>query len=142
MKALAELTIVALIGTFTIVAGILIPPSVIKTTIAKEQVLAYKFETAQHGLLSLLSSTQDGRSVYELFGTKILLGDSISISTTVFDTTIRLAYCILVNPQVVGAERDVLKDVPSCEVDAIFNTLVVVPYNKKSLVEVIGMGVK
>lgn len=143
MKSIAEISIVALIGTFTIVAGIVIPPSVIKTTVDRETVLAYKFENAQHGLLSLVSSTQDGKSVYELLGTKILVSSiDVTKAKNNLDNTISTDYCILVSPEVVGVKtKDPLSD-KICEIEAAFNTIIVVPYNKDSLVKVIGMGVK
>lgn len=146
MKSVAELAIVALIGTFTLIAGIVIPPSVIKTTIDKEIILAYKFEKAQHGLLSLLSSSQNGKPVYELMSTKMLLEDSIDLTKTenTFAKVINASYCILVNPEIKGV-KETPEDILSakiCEVDAVFNTIIVVPYNKDSLVEVIGIGVK
>ena len=146
MKSVAEIAIVALIGTFTLIAGIIIPPAIIKTTVDKETILAYKFEKAQYGLLSLLSSTQDGKSVYELMGEKILLKDSVDItrSQNNFEKMVGTNYCILINPEVkgvVGTQEDIL-DAKICEVDAIFNTVIVKPYNKDSLVDVIGIGVK
>ena len=141
MKSVAEIAIVGLIGTFTIVAGILIPPSFIKSTIGKELLLTYNFETAQNGLLTFLSSMQDGKSTYELIGTKIILKNSADINKVrgVFDKIV-IDNCILVNP-----EDKVAKDAFTgnvCEVNAQFNTIIVVPYNKNSLVEVIGIGVK
>lgn len=146
MKSVAEIAIVALIGTFTLIAGIIIPPSVITTTVDKETILAYKFEKAQHGLLSLLSSTQDGKSVYELMGEKILLEDSVDItkSQNNFEKLVGTNYCILINPEVkgvVGTQENIL-DAKICEVDTIFNTIIVKPYNKDSLVDVIGIGIK
>ena len=124
-------------------AGIVLPPSVIKTTVDRETVLAYKFENAQHGLLSLVSSTQDGKSVYELLGTKILVNSiDVEKAKNNLDKSISTNYCILVSPEVVGVNpSDALNDKP-CEVEAVFNTIIVVPYNKDSLVKVIGMGVK
>lgn len=141
MKSIAEIAIVGLIGTFTIVAGIIIPPSVIKSTIGKELVLTYDFETAQNGLLTFLSSTQDGKPTYELVGSKIILRNAVDINKArgVFDKIV-IDNCILVNP-----EDKVTKDVFTgkvCEVNAQFNTIIVVPYNKNSLVEIIGIGVK
>ncbi len=143
MKSVAELAIVALIGTVTIMAGIIIPPAVIKTTVGKEILLAYKFENAQHGLLSLLSSTQDGKQVYELIGMKIILGDSIDMTkvTSAFDKTINSNYCILVDPKSAGVQKDALTS-SVCQADAIFNTVIAMPYNKDSLVKVVGIGVK
>ena len=145
MKAVAEIAIVGLIGTFTIIAGIIIPPAVIKTTIGKELLLTYNFEKAQHGLLSLVSSTQDGKSVYELMGTKMLIKDTdISKSVGTFNKIIGTSYCIVADPEVKGIEGtpEAISNSKICEVSAAFTTIMVVPYNKDSLVKVIGMGVK
>lgn len=142
MKSIAELAIVALMGTVAIMAGIIIPPYVIKTTIDKETLLAYKFEQTQHSLLSFLSSTQDGKSVYELFGTKVIVESTdITKAKNNFDKVISTNYCILIDPKLVGVEKDIVSD-KTCQVEAVFNTVMVVPYNKDSLVKVIGIGVK
>lgn len=146
MKGVAEIAIVGLIGTFTIVAGIIIPPSIIKTTVGRELVIAYNFEKAQHELLSLVSSTQDGRPVYELIGLKIILKDTVDINKAqnIFTKAIKTSYCIVVNPQikgVQGTQEEILKS-GVCEIEGVFNTVIVLPYNKEALVKVIGIGVK
>ena len=146
MKAVAEIAIVGLIGTFTIIAGIIIPPSVIKTTIGKELLLTYSFEKAQHGLLSFLSSTQDGKPVYEMVGTNLVIKDSADISKAQnnLNKVMGTSYCIVLNPEVKEAKgtQDAISNAQICEITASFNTIIVVPYNKDSLVRVIGMGVK
>lgn len=145
MKSVAEIAIIGLIGTFTIVAGIIIPPSVIKSTIGKEILLTYNFEKAQYGLITFLSSTQDDKIVYELVGTKILLKDvDISEAQNTFNKVIATNYCIVVDPEIrgmQGAQGDI-SNTNICEVNAAFNTIMVVPYNNEALVKVIGMGVE
>ena len=71
MKGIAEIPIVGLIGTITIIAGILIPPAIVKTTIDKELAQTVKWEDAQHLLITLFSLNKDG-SVYQILGEKIV----------------------------------------------------------------------
>lgn len=144
MKSVAEIAIIGLIGTVSIIVGIVIPPTVMKSTVGKELLLSYNFEKAQHGLLSLLSSTQNNKPVYELISTKILIKNSDYLSTemqNIFAKAIGTSYCILVDPDEQMIQKDAFTG-KVCEADAIFNTIIVVPYNKDSLVKVIGFGVK
>lgn len=144
MKSVAEIAIIGIIGTVSIIAGIVIIPAVMKSTVGKELLLSYNFEKAQHGLLSLLSSTQNSKPVYELISTKIIIKNSDYLSTEmqdIFGKAIGTNYCILVDPDKQGAQKDAFTG-KVCEVDTIFNTIIVVPYNKDALVKVIGFGVK
>lgn len=147
MKSVAEIAIIGLIGTFSIIAGIVIPPTVMKSTVGKELLLSYNFEKAQHGLLSLLSSTQNNKPVYELISTKMLIKNSDYLNTemqnifAIFDRAIGTSYCILIDPDEQRIQKDAFTG-KVCEADAIFNTIIVVPYNKDALVKVLGFGVK
>ncbi|MEK6909816.1 MAG: hypothetical protein AABW61_01935 [Candidatus Aenigmatarchaeota archaeon] len=144
MKSVAEIAIIGLIGTVSIIAGIVIPPAVMKSTVGKELLLSYNFEKAQHGLLSLLSSTQNDKPVYELISTKIIIKNSDYLSSemqNIFAKAIGANYCILVDSDEQRAQKDAFTG-KVCEVDTTFNTIIVVPYNKDSLVKVIGFGVK
>lgn len=72
MKAIAQIPLIGLIGTFTIIVGIIAPPAIIKTAIDKELLITYGFEKEQHGLLILFYSSQADKSAYELLGEKAL----------------------------------------------------------------------
>lgn len=144
MKSVAEIAIIGLIGTVSIIAGIVITPTVMKSTVGNELLLSYNFEKAQHGLLSLLSTTQNNKPVYELISTKIIIKNSDYLSSemqNIFGNAIGTNYCILVDPDEQVAQKDAFTG-KVCEVDTIFNTIIVVPYNKDALIKVIGFGVR
>ncbi len=155
MKAVAEIAIVGLIGTFAIIAGILIPPSVIKSTVGKEAILTYRFEKIQHALLTLFSSYENEKSVYETIGTNILLKKPTNTLKPQFDGLVGENYCIsiiregtqlptgsvIAPPPREFLSGEILRS--TCPADGVqFNTILVLPYNKNSLVEVIGIGVE
>ncbi|MBI1978664.1 MAG: hypothetical protein HYS62_01220 [Candidatus Aenigmarchaeota archaeon] len=79
MKSIAQLPLVGLIGTFTIIVGIIVPPAIIKTTVDKELLITYGFEKEQHGLLVLLS-VKNGKSVYEILSIEALLNEPEGLS--------------------------------------------------------------
>lgn len=66
-----EIPIIGLIGTIAIIGGILIPPSIIEMTIDKELAFTYEYEKIQLTLLTLLSSTHEGKPVYEIIANNI-----------------------------------------------------------------------
>lgn len=162
MKAITEITLIAPIITFTIVLAVLLPPVIIKTTIDREVVFTYKFEKAQHTLLSLLSATESGRSNYEILGSHLLKIDlsKIPISFETFKNKIEKLvgkdYClaklkgepaiITTYAAVAPTPSPIVSEVilgKSCTgMDAKFNTILVLPYNKNSLVEIIRIGLK
>lgn len=156
MKSVAEIVIVGLIGTFTIVAGTIIPPSVIKLAVVEELVQTYNFEKAQHALLTLFSVNEGDRSVYEIIGTSTLLKKPTNAVKPQFDSLFRENenYCIalirknilltgyaVTSPTTEVSQERILRG--ACPLSGTqFNTIIVVPYNKKSLVEIIGIGIK
>ncbi|MBI2084096.1 MAG: cellulase family glycosylhydrolase [Candidatus Aenigmarchaeota archaeon] len=73
MKSLAELPLIGLIGTMTIMAGLIVPPTVVKMTADRELVYTYESEKTQHALLALLSSESADKTTYETIGTNYIL---------------------------------------------------------------------
>jgi hypothetical protein len=65
---ITEILIIGVISTVTIIGGILIPPAIIKVSVDKETAFTYQYERLQYTLLAVLSSTHDGRTVYEIIG--------------------------------------------------------------------------
>jgi len=80
MKSIAQFLLVGLIGTSTIIIGVLIPPLIVQTTVDKELLFTYGYEKAEHSLLSLLSLVEDGKSVYEVLGMRALLNNPEGLS--------------------------------------------------------------
>lgn len=76
MKSVA-LPFIMMIGTFTIVAGTLIPVAIVKTTIDKELLVTYGYEKVQHALLTLFYSSHAGKSVYQILSEKAFV-DSLN----------------------------------------------------------------
>ncbi len=169
MKGMAEIPLVGLIGTITIIAGILIPPTVVTTTIDNELVLTYKWEKAQGMLLTLFSLEESGDSAYQRLGEKLLFdsmfecklekdcpedfvcsgGKCILPTEDLKDKIDKIAgekYCITAGivdegNQADEANNEILKD--SCNKrNTNFVTLIVLPYNKENLVKNVAIGVE
>ncbi len=77
MKSMAELPLIGLIGTMTIMASIIIPPTIVKTALDQELGYTYDYEKSQNALLSLLYSKEGGVSNYEQLGTSYVLNQPI-----------------------------------------------------------------
>ena len=186
MRAIAQIPLIGLIGTFTIIAGIVVPPSIIKITIAKESVFTYAYEKGQHALLTLFYSSQGDKSTYAILSEKALfqsfecdptkgvdsnpscpneykcdkaLKICINIAVTKplktrLDEVIgKDKYCITTEnpkpPQIIsGRKEQITSPEPSdeilrtiCPISSIrFNTAIVLPYNKDSLIKIIRIG--
>ena len=172
MKALVEIPLVGMIGTITIILSIVIPPTVVKTTIDKELYLTYKLDKAQNSLLTLFSLIHDGKNTYETLGEKAFFG-SMGCETdldcpagyyckdhlfcqgptteplkVLTDTFAGPDYCISVEEPNQGQVATI--DESNSEVlkrscqerDINFKVSIVVPYNKISLIKNVTIGVK
>ena len=151
MKGIAELAIMALIGTVTIMASIVLPPAIIRSTIDKETFFTYDFEKSQNALIALFSLEKNGKTFYEQAGTSLVLNKPVtSPLKSDFDKLVGTTYCIseiksspLPTGAIIGIppSSKIISDV--CQnFDVEFNTIISVPYNKVSLVKVIGIGSK
>jgi len=179
MKGIAQIPLIALIGTVALAVGILMPPAIIKTTIDKELLFTYGYEKAQHILLTLFYLSQDGKNGYEILSERALfenltcttnadcsLGYACNTLIGKCDATtstkplkLRLdkaageGYCIrtdkiipkiltgqLEKPFGIQPSDEVLKRI--CASNIIqFSTVIVLPYNKESLIKLIRVGV-
>lgn len=66
--------------TISLMVGLLAPTALIRTTIEKELLLTYRYEQAQHALLTLLSLNTGEKNVYQILSTKALLNEAEGLS--------------------------------------------------------------
>lgn len=152
MKAIAELAFIGLIGTTTIMLGIITPPLIIKSTLHQQTDFTLQFEKIEHTLISFLSSGMGGTDVYELLG-RMFLRESISQTPAMklkLDYLLGTGYCLTVG-EIGGLPTGRLVMPPGiieslgskCEsIDTVFTTAFVLPYNKGELVKLLRIGVE
>ena len=157
MKGVANLILTGLIGTVTIVYSILIPPTIIKSTIDKETIFTYKFENLQSALLSVFSAEKGNEILYESLGLgiinkdekaldnvdkkiKILLDDDYCLATFENSPSPITSYAITVPASPLTANKILGKDCANFDVK--FNTFFVLPYNHEDLVKIVRIGVR
>lgn len=155
MKALAEIALIGFIGTFTIMLGIIVPPSIIKTTIHEQADFTYNFEKVQHALLSLFSSTIDGQDTYELIGINFLIERKDSnVLEEKLDELLDTDYCLsmikqttpttgyVIAPPITPGPVVQFLGTKCFATDVNFNTIFVQPYNKEALVKIMRIGIE
>ncbi len=167
MKSLS-LPFIGIIGTLTILAGIVLPPAIIKTTIDKETVFTYLYEKAQQSFLTLLYLDHNGKSSYSILSEDAFFNyqecNSQSDCPTGFtcDATSKKCtdarqetkaikqqfekldgkYCITIE----GPEKIFSKDSEniiknSCNPKGVnFKTILVLPYNKEAITKLVRVS--
>ncbi|MBU5537457.1 MAG: hypothetical protein QW818_01445 [Candidatus Aenigmatarchaeota archaeon] len=157
MKSIAELPLVGFVGTLTIMLSLVVPPSVIKTTIDKETAFTYDFQNLQYVLLSILSND----AFYEDIGKNFTIrtqSTPLDNIEAILRNHIYGQYCLAiiresgfhtgyfvftgrpVTPPSFDTRRILLGDCNSLEVGT--NALIVLPYREGNLVEIIKVGKK
>lgn len=129
-QALPEIPLIGLIGTITIIVGILIPTSVIKTTIDKELNSTYEYERMQYALLTLMSSTHEGKPVYELLADNINKPQNLKFLNNDLEKLIGFK-CYSLQVGVNDKFTTVIESNPSnpCKKLFTFTTVITQPYN-------------
>ncbi len=206
-QALPEIPLMGLIAVATIMAGIVIPTSIVKITIDKDLAFTHKYEKSQQILLTLLSSTHGEENIYEMLSHKAFfeayacrtdesieggpnpacpvgytcipygnrpVGICSGLSTDSINTKLAISfnfdnrnpnlqnpgYCIssrditaqqslkqpisarLTSKGVEDASTQVVKRQSGCAItDSVFDTIIVVPYNKDSLIKLLRVAV-
>lgn len=147
MKGVAEIPLIGIIGTFTIVLSVLAPPLIIQSAMYRDLDRTYNFQTEQNGLLALTTSTTGKQSTYESIGLNYISGtpQDPSIKNNL-DKVLGKNYCLSLIPDG-SAESTALISSTNLKIcppyDTQFNTVFVLPYNKdKPLVQVLGVGAK
>lgn len=137
---------IGLIGTMTIMAGLVIPPAVVKMTADNELAYTYEFEKMQSSLLALLSAEDRGKTVYETIGTDYVLGNPTrgDVKTQFEQLVVKDYFVAIISehaaPTSTAPPGGILTDQPT-EARIIFNTVFVLPYNEESLVKILGIGI-
>ena len=137
-----EIPFLGLIGTVAIIAGILIPPTIIETTLDKELAFTYEYEKIQYTLLTLLSSTHDGKLVYEIIANNINSPENLEFLEEDLNKIIE-SKCYSIE---VGDENEFtpLIENKNCVKKYIFTTTIVLPYNPDANLRIkllrIGVG--
>jgi len=80
MKGQLTLPIISIIITFLITVGILLPIKFLTTPIVNIVKYEENYDNAQMILISLLSSTKDGKAVQQIIGEHLILGEPKDLS--------------------------------------------------------------
>lgn len=151
MKAVAELPVIGIIGTFTIVLAVVMPSLVIQSSLYKDIDYTYDFQTQQNSLMALTSSTLDRQNqkqdAYESIGLNYVNNNpQDSRLKASLETTVGNDYCVSIRPDGSPESTVLISPTPrnACPpYDTQFNTIFVLPYNKdKPLVQVLQLGAK
>lgn len=127
-QSIPEIPLLGIIGTIAIVAGILIPPTIIKTTLDKELVLTYEYEKTQLDLLALLSSTHEGIPVYEVIANSINTPDNLEFLKERLNTIIE-SKCYSLQVGNIESDFKTLLENGVCSKKYTFTTTIVLPYD-------------
>ncbi len=138
MKGIAALTIalIGLIFTITVVGMVLLIPFSLKVHLVKTVDLQYKFDNSQLALLSLLSSTQNGKKISQIIGEHIVLGEPKNLNFL----NDKLERIVLSECYKLSTKSGILVESPFCDPDEYSTrTMIVLPYNQEKLVEEIEL---
>jgi len=140
MKGDISLPFVALIVTFAIALGILIPTKFMSVPTTRTVKYEQDHDNAQMALLSFLHSTKDGKSIQQLIGEHLVLGEpnEDEITLIIQDKLDKLVeskcYKLMV--------RDLKIESPRCSPkDYEKETEIPLPYNSNKLLEKITLVV-
>lgn len=148
MKGLAELPLIGIIGTLTIVIGVVAPPLIIQSSMYKNLDYTYNFENGQNTLLSLMSSATNKVDNYQGIGLNYVNNNPQDPSLkNNLDKILGSNYCISIRSDGAQDSPALISSATSVKTcssySTQFNTVFVLPYNKnKPLVQIIGIGIQ
>ncbi len=127
-QTIADIPVIGLIATATIVAFGILPPSIVKTVLDSELSLTYEYENAQYTLFSLLSSTHNGKTVSQIISESEY--DSVDLSFIKIELD-KISDCYSLKIGLPDSYETIAEN-GQCEKKYIFTTSIALPYNPDS----------
>ena len=130
MKAqtIADIPVIGLIATITIVVFGILPPAIIKATLDKETVFTYEYEKTQYTLAALLSSTHNGIPVSQILAENVNNLDNLKFLSDELNSIARCYSLKIGSPDsfTTVVERG------TCQKTYVFTTSITLRYNPDS----------